>query len=110
MDGASRQLSDLLDTVRFNNATVPVVSNADAKYLNNGTGIKTSLIRQLSHPLLWEDSVKVMIGSGITIFLEVGPGKVLSGLIKRIDAAARVFNVEDMSSIEKTLSALNDKP
>lgn len=110
MDGASQQLSDLLDTIMFNTPSVPVVSNADARFLTDEQLLKKSLVRQLSHPLLWEDSVRAIMDSGITTFLEVGPGKVLSGLIKRIDASATVFNVEDMDSLEKTLAVLKDKP
>jgi [acyl-carrier-protein] S-malonyltransferase len=110
MDNASQQLSHLLDSILFNNSSVPVVSNADAIVRNDGAEIKMSLVRQLNHALLWEDSVKAIIDSGITAFLEVGPGKVLSGLIKRIDASVTVFNVEDISTLEKTLSALRETP
>jgi [acyl-carrier-protein] S-malonyltransferase len=110
MDDASRMLSDLLASIVFKNPSVPVVSNADALFRNDGAEIKMSLVRQLNHALLWEDSVKAIINSGITVFLEVGPGKVLSGLIKRIDTSVTVFNIEDMSSLEKTLSALIENP
>jgi [acyl-carrier-protein] S-malonyltransferase len=108
MDNASKKLSDLLDTVLFNNAIVPVVNNADAVFLNDVTRIKESLVRQLNCPILWEDSVRAIIDSGVTTFLEVGPGKVLSGLIRRIDPAATVFSTGDMGSLEKTLSAIKD--
>jgi [acyl-carrier-protein] S-malonyltransferase len=110
MDGASRQLSDLLDTLSFNNAIVPVVNNADAEFLTDVSIIKESLVRQLNCPILWEDSVRSIIDSGITAFLEVGPGKVLSGLIRRIDPTATVFSIGDMGSLEKTLSAIKDNP
>jgi hypothetical protein len=106
----TKQLSDLLDAIPFNNPDIPVVSNADAVSRNSGAEIKESLVRQLNQPLLWEDSVKNIVDSGTRIFLEVGPGKVLSGLIKRIDASVTVFNIEDMTSLEKTLSALRDNP
>lgn len=106
MEGASRKLSGLLDTISFSNPPIPVVSNADAQFLNEGEEIRTSLVRQLSTPLLWEDSVKAIVDSGITVFLEVGPGKVLSGLIKRISASATVMNFEDMSSLDRVLSSL----
>jgi [acyl-carrier-protein] S-malonyltransferase len=106
MERASQQLSDLLEGITVNNPVVPVVSNADARFLTDSRDIRESLIRQLNHPLLWEDSVKAIIDSGVTQFLEVGPGRVLSGLMKRIDASALVFSVEDVSSLEKTLSAL----
>jgi [acyl-carrier-protein] S-malonyltransferase len=110
MDSASKKLSDLLDTLSFNNAIVPVVNNADAVFLTDVTRIKESLVRQLNCPILWEDSVRAIIDSGVTTFLEVGPGKVLSGLIRRIDPAATVSSIGDMGSLEKTLSAIKDNP
>jgi [acyl-carrier-protein] S-malonyltransferase len=108
MDSASKKLSDLLDTLSFNNAIVPVVNNADAVFLTDVTRIKESLVRQLNCPILWEDSVRAIIDSGVTTFLEVGPGKVLSGLIRRIDPSATAFSIGDMGSLEKTLSAIKD--
>ena len=106
MAEASSRLGELLNTAELRNPTVPVVNNAGAIFLNDVESIKTSLVRQLSSPLLWEDSVKVIADSGITTFVEVGPGKVLSGLIKRIEPDAKTFNVEDMKSLERTLSQI----
>ena len=108
MEGASRKLSDLLDTVSFNNPLIPVLNNADAFFLTDVNKIKESLVRQLISPVLWEDSVKTITASGISTFLEVGPGKVLSGLIRRIYPSATVSNAGDISSLEKTLSAIRN--
>jgi [acyl-carrier-protein] S-malonyltransferase len=110
MDSASQKLSVLLDSISFSNPAVPVVSNADALFLKDGGEIKLSLVRQLNHPLLWEDSVKAIVDSGITVFLEVGPGKVLSGLIKRIHPSATVFSIENLSSLRNAFSALKEHP
>ncbi len=107
MDGASQKLADLLDGITFSDPSIPVVGNADARFLNDRMGIRDSLVRQLSNPLLWEDSIRTIIDSGIALFLELGPGKVLSGLIKRIDASVTVLHIEDLNSLEKTLSALS---
>src|SRR4030043_1151096 len=104
MDRASKRLSELLDKLEFKNLVIPIVNNADAKFLDNIEGIKTSLVRQISSPLLWEDSIIAIADSGIDTFVEVGPGKVFSGLIKRIVPETRVLNVEDVKSLEKTLS------
>ena len=106
MDNASQRLSELLDKIEFKNPVIPIVNNADAKFLDNIESIKTSLVRQISSPLLWEDSIMAIADSGIDIFVEVGPGKVLSGLIKRIVSETRVLNVEDVNSLEKTLSQI----
>ena len=106
MVDASNRLAELLETMEFRDPRVPLVNNADALFLSNGEKIKLSLIKQLSHPLLWEDSIRKTAEAGITTFVEVGPGKVLSGLIKRIEPEARLLNVEDMTSLQKTLEAL----
>jgi [acyl-carrier-protein] S-malonyltransferase len=104
MAGASQKLAELLDKVDFKNPVIPIVNNADAIFLNDGDSVKKSLVRQLNNPLLWEDSIKAIFDSGIDTFIEVGPGKVLSGLIKRIEPSAKTFNVEDIKSLENTLS------
>lgn len=106
MAEASERLAELLKDIDFHSPSVPVVNNADALFLTNIESIKSSLVRQLSSPLLWEDSIKAIIDSGIETFIEVGPGKVLSGLIRRIDPEVTVLNVEDNTSLEKTLSSL----
>ena len=106
MSDASEKLAKLLDTIGFQSPLIPVVNNADARLLRSAEEIKPSLVRQLSNPLLWEDSVKAMADSGIDIFVEVGPGKVLSGLIKRITPEAKIFHVENVESLENTLSIL----
>jgi [acyl-carrier-protein] S-malonyltransferase len=104
MVDASRRLSDLLATMEFRDPEVPVVNNADALFLSSADSVKTSLVRQLNSPLLWEDSIRNMKSSGVEIFIEVGPGRVLSGLIRRIEPDAKVFNVEDAESLKKTLT------
>ena len=106
MEAASKKLAELLDAVELKEPVVPIVNNADAAFLTAIEDVKPSLIRQLSSPLLWEDSVSAIVSSGISTFIEVGPGKVLSGLIKRIDPSAKILNVEDLKSLEKTLSEL----
>jgi [acyl-carrier-protein] S-malonyltransferase len=106
MDNASRRLSELLDRMEFKNPVVPIVNNADARVLDNAESIKTSLVRQISSPLLWEDSIMAIRDSGIDTFVEVGPGKVLSGLIRRIVPEVKVLNVEDLKSLEKALSQI----
>ncbi|MBM4140825.1 MAG: ACP S-malonyltransferase [Nitrospira sp.] len=108
MADASRRLAELLDRIELRNPTIPVVNNADAMFLNDITSIKKSLVHQLNSPLLWEDSIRTMADSGIEIFVEVGPGKVLSGLIKRIEPGVKVLNVEDMKSLENTVSSLHN--
>ncbi len=106
MAEVSNRLSGLLDSIEFKSLQIPLVNNADAVLLNKAEDIKASLVRQLNSPLLWEDSIRLMIENGVETFIEVGPGKVLSGLIKRIDKNAGMLNVEDTKSLTETLNAL----
>ena len=106
MIGASDRLGELLNTIKFNDPSVPIVNNAEAMFLTNSERIKYSLIAQLSSPLLWEDSIRNILEKGVDTFVEVGPGKVLSGLIKRIEPSSRILNVEDMESLKKTIQEL----
>lgn len=110
MADASRRLAELLDGIDFKFPLISIVNNADAMFLTAKESIKNSLIRQLNNPLLWEDSIRVIVDSGIDTFIEVGPGKVLSGLIKRIEPSAKIFNVEDEKSLNNTLSSLMKEP
>ncbi len=106
MAEASSKLAELLDSIEFHVPQNPIVNNADAVFLDKPEEIKESLIRQLNSPLLWEDSVRSMIKNGTGTFIEVGPKKILSGLIKKIDKSVRVLNVEDTKTLEVTLNAL----
>jgi [acyl-carrier-protein] S-malonyltransferase len=106
MEGAAQRLAVLLDEMDFRDPVIPIVNNADAVFLWESLKIKLSLIRQLSSPLLWEDSIRAIVDSSVDFFVEAGPGKVLSGLIKRIEPSAKVLNVEDMKSLDRTLAEL----
>lgn len=108
MSDASVRLAGLLDKIELKVPVFPLVNNADAMFMSNPDGLKTSLVRQLNSPLLWEDSMRNIAASGVSIFVEVGPGKVLSGLIKRIEPEAHICNVEDIKSLEKTLTTLSE--
>ncbi len=103
MEGVSSELSELLKGIDIQDPEIPVVNNADASFLKDAGVVRDSLVRQLNNPLLWEDSVKLMAENGVDTFIEVGPKKVLSGLIKRIDGNAKRYNVEDTETLDQTL-------
>lgn len=106
MRAASEELAAKLNATQFNNPTIPVVNNIDARIELDPTRIREKLIVQLYSPVLWVDCVKAMVEQGITKMVECGPGKVLSGMNKRIMRELDVFNVQDKASLDATLSAL----
>lgn len=107
MQSAADRLAREVDDAMWSDLKMPLVNNAEAKPLRLASDVKASVIRQLPSPVLWEDSIKVMQGMGVTTFIEVGPGTVLAGLVKRIAPEARTFNVHDPQSLEYTLKGLN---
>lgn len=90
MQPAADKLAAELEKTQIKDAKIPVVANVTADYVTFGDEIRTLLVKQVTSPVLWEDSVKKMIADGSTQFIEVGPGKVLSGLIKKIDKSVEV--------------------
>lgn len=106
MQKAADRLAADLGMVNWSDLKVPLINNAEAKALSKAEEIKASLIRQLPSSVLWEDSIKTMAAMGITRFVEVGPGAVLSGLIKRILPHATTWTVNDPKSLEATRVAL----
>ena len=92
MQPAADQLKAALDKVEIKDAQIPVIANVTASPVTNGAEIKDLLVKQVTSPVLWEDSVKKMIADGIGQFIEVGPGKILSGLIKKIDRNVIISN------------------
>lgn len=108
MEKASMHFADALNEVEIKDAKIPVVNNVEAKFITKAEDIRESLLKQLSQSVLWEDCIKRIYSSGINTFIEVGPGKVLSGLIKRIEPSAKVFNVEDTESLAKTIKEVQN--
>lgn len=106
MKSAADRLARDVEATAWSDLTAPLINNAEAKALRTAMEVKASLIRQLPSSVLWEDSVRAMHGMGVTTFIEVGPGTVLSGLIKRIVPDAKTLNVQDPASLEATLKAL----
>ena len=106
MDEAAESLGRFIESLELSDPIFPVVNNADAKPLLNKESVCSSLVRQLKTPLYWEDSIRRMISDGVDTFVEVGPGRVLSGLIRRISSDVRVLNVQDGPSLKKTLTEL----
>jgi len=96
VEGMARAITD----VKFHAPLVPIVVNSTAKPVATAEEIKQELLDQISNCVQWQKSVEYMVGAGVSTFVEVGPGQVLSGLIKRISKDARTVNVGDVSSVK----------
>ena len=101
MEPAAKKLKDYLDDVTVTPLVYPVVTNVEAMPNQEASLVKEILIKQVTHPVLWEDSVVAMRARGVTTYVEIGPGKILSGLVKKIDKSATRCNVEDTESLKK---------
>ncbi|WP_046228059.1 ACP S-malonyltransferase [Paenibacillus dauci] len=100
MKPAAERLGERLQEVQIQDAKVPVVANVTASQVTAGDDIRTLLVEQVYSPVLWEDSVRYLINEGVDTFIEIGPGNVLTGLIKKIDKNVRLINVNSLESLE----------
>jgi [acyl-carrier-protein] S-malonyltransferase len=103
---AQQRLEPDLRAAKFSALRFPLITNVDAEAITTGEEARDALIRQVTQPVRWLDSIHEMIEAGVTIFVEVGPGKVLSGLLRQIDRSVRTLNVEDAASLQATLDKI----
>ena len=104
MKPAAERLKEVLDKIDFRDAKFPVFSNVTAEPVVKAEEIRALLVKQAASPVKWEMSMHRMIKDGFDTFVEVGPGKVLTGFTRKIDRTMNALNVEDMASLEKTLA------
>ncbi len=103
MESAQEKLLEALNSVNFKDAEVPIFANVSASPVKSGEEIKNLLIKQLYSPVLWEETIKNMIADGFTDFVEIGPGKVLQGLVKRIDRTVNITGIDKFEDLEAFL-------
>src|SRR5580658_8065062 len=103
---AQKRLEADLRAVTFGPLRIPLVTNVDAAVITGGDEAREALIRQVSLPVRWEDSIRELVEQGVSNFVEVGPGRVLSGLLRQIDRSVHVFNVEDSRTLQTALQRL----
>ena len=107
MQPAQDRLAELLQATELGAPKVPVAVNVDAVMVAESAALREALIRQVTGAVRWVESVRLLIAQAPTAFVEVGPGKVLSGLMRQIDRSQTCTNVEDTASLEKALAALS---
>jgi [acyl-carrier-protein] S-malonyltransferase len=106
MAPAQERLAADLEKVGFQDLTVPLVTNVDAVPVEKGEGARASLVRQVTAPVRWLESIEWLIKEGVDTFVEVGPGKVLTGLMRQINRDVKCFNVEDADSLKSAAAGL----
>ena len=106
MQPAQDKLASALESIVFHDPAFPVAANVDARLMTRGPEVRDALIRQVTGPVRWTECIALLQNSGVTQYIEVGPGKVLTGLNRQIDRALATSNVEDPASLEKTLEGL----
>ena len=103
---AQVRLASDLDGIEFGDLAVPLVTNVDAAMISNGAAARDALVRQVSSPVRWLESMELLIREGVDTFVEVGPGKVLTGLMRQISREVKCFNVEDAASLKSAAANL----
>ncbi|MGH9742387.1 MAG: ACP S-malonyltransferase [Candidatus Acidiferrum sp.] len=106
MTPAQERLSQDLKGAHFANLSVPLVTNVDADTIATSDEAREALIRQVTMPVRWEDSVRLLIDEGVNTFVEVGPGRVLTGLLRQIERSVATLNVEDEKSLAATVEKI----
>jgi [acyl-carrier-protein] S-malonyltransferase len=99
MQSAVDGMAQILETLSFRDPLFPVVVNTTAEPMTSGAEIKAELLRQLCQGVQWQRSVEYMVGNGVSTFIEIGPGEVLSGLIKRINSDVQTVNIGDVATV-----------
>ncbi|MFC2069482.1 ACP S-malonyltransferase [Chloroflexota bacterium] len=97
-------MTNIVDTLTFNEPMFPIIANTTAQPLTTSEQLKAELLRQLCHNIRWQQSVEYMIDNSISTFIEIGPGRILSGLNKRINRNVKTINISDAKALEEFLS------
>lgn len=106
MEPAAQRLAEVLDKIEICDARIPVVANVNAKEETKAEEIRQNLVTQAAHAVHWEESVRAMIAAGYDMYVEAGPGTVLSGFMRKIDRAQKSIHAEDIPTIEAAVAAV----
>ncbi|GGH74844.1 [acyl-carrier-protein] S-malonyltransferase [Pullulanibacillus pueri] len=108
MKPAAEKFKSVIDNISVKEADIPVIANVTADMVSDHQEIKRLLIEQLYSPVRWVETVEKLLALGVDTFIEVGPGKVLSGLVKKVDRKANIFAVGDLETLIQTVNELNE--
>jgi len=104
MQSAVDGMSEIIATLSFHKPLIPIIANTTARPLTTAEQVKSELLRQLCNGVQWQRSIEYMVNNGVSTFIEIGPGKVLSGLIKRIDKNVRTLNIGDVNAVKNIVN------
>ena len=107
MESAGGKFEEFIADVELNNASIPVITNVDAEPTIDSEDFRAKMPKQIYSSVYWTQTIEKMVSEGVDTFIEIGPGKVLAGLNKKIAPEANVYNVYDVASLEATVEALN---
>lgn len=108
MENAGKEFESFVSDFEINNASIPVITNVDAEITTNSEDFRAKMPKQIYSSVYWTQTIKKMAENGVEIFVEIGPGKVLAGLNKKIAPEASVFNVFDKASLDSTIESLKE--
>jgi len=100
MQPAVDGMAEVMATLSFSNPTIPIIGNTTARPLTTAEAVKEELLTQLCNCVQWQRSIEYMVGDGVSTFIEIGPGRVLAGLIKRIDRGVKIINIGDAEAVK----------
>ena len=101
LSSIEEKMDELLKKTEIMQTRIPVVANVSARYVKSPEDIRNSLVKQVSHPVLWENSMKRLLGDGYDLFIEVGPGRVLTGFMRKISSDVESTHVENLETLER---------
>lgn len=107
MKGASEQYSKFVELAKISDASIPVITNVDAKQTISKDEFKSKMVEQIYSSVYWTQTIEYLLEQGVDTFIEIGPGKVLAGMNRKMAKEAKTYNVFDIKSLENTITALN---
>lgn len=109
MENAGKEFAEFVSNLDLNNASIPVITNVDAKITTNSEDFRVKMPKQIYSSVHWTQTIEKMIAEGVDTFVEIGPGKVLAGLNKKISSEIKTYNVFDKASLDATVGALKEE-
>ena len=109
MENAGTSFADFISNVELNDASIPVITNVDAEATTSSEDFRAKMPKQIYSSVYWTQTIEKMVAEGVEYFVEIGPGKVLAGLNKKIAPEAKIYNVFDVASLEATVEALKSE-